>query len=290
MRVLLSLALLLAPAAACVDDDPAEPAPPAVTSGAYHHYAQTAWNLPTSSTDARGFGFDLDDDGDVENQAGAVIGALIGIGLDVEGANLDAFDRGAVVALYSVRADSLARDASVSWRVLNGISPGAPRFDGTDTYFPTSDEGLLSGAIRDGVLSARHGTVTIRLPVFPDQPALAMPLVDARVERTPDGACRGRVGGAIPQDALDGTILPQLGEQAVIHMARNPDHEFTRLATDIFDDDGDGVATAGEIARSELTHGLFRLDLDRDGDDVDDAVSIALEFFCVPAIFDATAE
>ena len=133
MRLLLASLLLAAPAAGCMLDDGApEPAqPPTVTTGAYHHFVQTGWVLPASNDDVQALAFDIDGRGDpTDNQLGAWINALDGLGLDVQLANSEAFDSGAVVVLHSVRADSIENDGSVTWRILDGqihevaITPG----------------------------------------------------------------------------------------------------------------------------------------------------------------------
>lgn len=279
------MALLFAPAAACVDD-PNLSEPPVVDSGRYHHFAQTGWIIPATYGEGNSTGFDFDDNGEIDNQAGAVMGGLQAFGLDVLTANREAFASGDLVVLHSVRADSLVDDASASWRILSGLAVTPPRFDGTDQLIVAGESGLLSGSIDDGVLDASFGGVTLRVPFFRDQAPLLVPLVGARVEMTPTAeGCHGLIGGALDEATLDADVLPALAAQIVTHMDRNPEHEFTAVVHDIFDADADGVATATEIASAELTRSLFRLDLDRDRDGYRDSVSFALGFGCVPARF-----
>lgn len=277
------LPLLLAAALpACVD--PASPdAPPAVTSGELHHFAQTGWSVPTVDED-RTLGFDLDGDGRRDNAGGALLRTLATIGLDVGGASADAFARGEVVQLHSLRADALDDDASVSWRLFVGLSREQPRFDGTDAFLATSEAGLVSGAIRGGRFDGAIGEATIRVPFFRGQPGLVIPLRVAHVAFDPATGA-GRIGGAIDGFVLHDEVLPALGDQVVRHLARNPDHEFTRAAIQIFDGDGDGAVSRDEFVRFAGDLLAYDVDLDHAGDD--DAISFSLGFGAVPATFTA---
>jgi hypothetical protein len=289
-RAYIALSLVLAPAAACIDSEEPDEVP-VVRTGDFHHFMQTAWVVPTTWQEVRGQGFDFLDNGGVQNAIGHVLEQLDGFGLDLALANIEGFGNGDVVVLHSVRADSLDTDTSVSWRVLNGVTPTPPTFDGTDAFLVTSDEGILFGDITGGTLTAGHGTATVRLPYFPGQRALELPLVDARVEMSLDGTCHGKIGGLVPADMLDSMVLPQLGAQAVEHMARHPEHEFTAIAIRVFDDNGDGVVTAQEVADGRLTRSFFTPDIDRDHDlGEKDAISFGLAFDCVPATFTVASE
>ena len=266
--------------------DPAEPGPPTVETGAYHGYVQRGWVLPHNATEAQALGLDVDSDGTIDNQIGAVIGSLINLGLELDTAATDAFASGDVIALHRLRADDLATDSSVEWRTFTGASATPPRFDGTDAFTVAAETGVITGMIRAGHAELSWGETAIALPFFPAQAALAAPLVDARllIDVDADG-CSGRLAGVIPLIEVQQAILPQLAAEAIIHMARHPEHEFTRLATQVFDDDHDGRVTVDEILADPITRGLFSADVDRDGDGERDGVSFGAAFDCVPAQF-----
>ena len=279
--------LLLAPLAtfaACTD--PAEPGPPAVETGTYHGYVQRGWVLPHDRTESIALGQDLDGDGYVDNQTGSLIGSLIGLGLELDTAADDAFQSGAIVALHRLRADSLVTDASIEWRTFAGVPAPAPRFDGTDAFTAAAETGRVTGMIRHGRAELTWGETRIALPFFPAQAALEVPLVDVSLLLDVDaGGCSGRLGGVIPAAEVDEAILPQLAAEAIIHMTRHPEHEFTRLATQVFDDDHDGRVTVAEILADPITRAFFKPDIDRDGDGERDGVSFGAGFDCVPASF-----
>jgi hypothetical protein len=293
MRLPLATVFLLAlsaPLAACVTDDPALPEPPVVDSGRYHHYVQTGWTLPATSSEAYQLAFDLDGDGSGDNNAGNIIGALAGLGLDASGTSAGAFARGDVVILHSVRADDLVDDGAVSWRVLAGEADAPPRFDGTDVLRAGSDDGWLLGPLVQGRADLSWGGVTLALPFFPDQPPLELPLVEARLAATITASgCSGRVGGVMLNADIE-TTLPRFAAQAIVHIERNPTNRFAEAAHNIFDEDRDGTITVDEIVTSSLTRSAFRPDVDLDGDGDPDGLSFGLGLECVPATFSAPGE
>lgn len=288
----LALPVLLVTACSLESVDPG-PEPPVVTSGTYHHYAQRLFNLPANSTEAFQMGFDLDDDGTVDNQAGAVIAALGGLGLDVQTASDEALNGGGLVILHSVRADALVDDTSVSWRVMAGVPTEAPpRWDGTDVLRFAGDDGRFVGRIGlTSLAEMEWGTVSVPLPFFPDQSPTVLPLANARIRASiSDRDCDGVIGGAMLAADIE-TTLRRFARQAITHIERHPEHELARVAYQVFDDDGNGVITVDEMVNNSITQSLFAPDLDLDGDGrSDDALSFGFGFSCEEAQFWAPGE
>lgn len=294
LEVMRLLAFPLAAAAllpACLDDDDSDArVPPTVTTGTYHHYAQSAWIIPATSEMAQRHGFDLDGDGRIDNQAGAVMAALGGIGLDVQTESDRALAGGDLVVLHSVRADTLVDDASVSWRVLAGAPTTPPRWDGTDVFRVAGEDGSLVGPIMSGTARMDWGVVNLPLPFFPEQSPMVLPLADARITATisADG-CTGSIGGVMLATDIEDT-LARFVRQAIRHIERNPEHELAVIAHEVFDVDEDGTITIPEMADSAIAEALFRPDVDTDGDGRDDGLSFGLGFTCEAAQFTATGE
>jgi hypothetical protein len=292
MRALALPALPLLLASACVADSADDgPAPPVVTSGTYHHYTQRLFTLPSNSSEANALGMDLDGDEIVDNQAGAVIAALSGLGLDVQTASDEALAAGGLVILHSVRADALGEDDSVSWRVMAGAPTDAPpRWDGTDTFRFAGDDGSFVGAIDRRGAEMGWGVIAVPLPFFPDQSPTVLPLANARIRATiTDTDCDGRIAGAMLAADID-TTLRRFARQAITHIERHPEHELARIAYQVFDDNDDGVITVDEMVDDPITQGLFRPDLDLDGNGRDDALSFGFGFSCEAAQFAAPNE
>ncbi len=270
---------------ACADQ-PGEPGPPDVTTGAHHAFIQHGWRLPPASSDWRAIGFDLDHDGTIDNNAGALIGALGGIGLPIDDANVELVGSGELIVAHVIRADRLDRDASVAWQLWSS-SGAPPAFDGTDLVRPTLIDGELTGMISDGLLRAQWGGAAIRVPLFPGQRPVTMALTDAHLDLTVDGVCGGQLGGVLDADGFL-LALDQIAAETVVHMAAHPDHDFTRLARDVFDTDGDDQVSAAEV--TAFGRQLLRPDVDTDGDGTHDGVSIGFAFDCAPARLGAPAD
>lgn len=266
--------------------EPPADEPPIVDSGDYVQFVQTGWSLPTTSRLANELGMDLDGDGYNDNVIGAVIGALNGIGLEVTLANEEAFGSGDLVLLHSLRADSLADDATVSWQLLLGSPSEPPRFDGTDELTAVGDLGTLIGMNRGGVVTTEFGAAGLYIPLFPDQPALGLPLDVAYLEvELGNAGAVGRIAGGIDARVVRDDLLPRLAEQVITHMASHPDHPFTTGAIQIFDADHDGQVSVDEIANASITKSLLSPDLDLDLDGEYDHVSFAVGLELVPATF-----
>ena len=109
---------------------------------------------------------------------------------------------------------------------------------------------------------------------------LGGPTGRAQLELTVDGPCHGVIGGGLDAAGYQG-VLDQVAAETLAHMAAHPDHDFTRLARDVFDDNRDGVVSAAEVVA--FGRELLPPDLDTDDDGRDDALSIAFAFECAPA-------
>ena len=271
-RALLLLSLLATPLLACTDAD--VDGPPQVDTGRYAAFVQRGWTMPASGTEARAIGFDLDHDGTADNEVGALIGGLAGLGLEVADANAALLGTGDPIVAHVVRADGLDADDAVAWQLWR--SAGTPlRFDGTDRIGPSTVDGALWGAITAGTLAGQWGDTVARVPLFPDQPPVLLVLTDARLELAVDGPCRGRLGGTLT-DAARTAALDEVGRQTIAHMQAHPEHAFTTAAASIMDDNNDGTVTVAEVA--EIASSLLSRDLD-DGR----GTSFALSFECAPA-------
>ena len=273
-------ALVLAASLPACADQPDDDGPPDVTTGTYHAFIQHGWNFPATSQEWRALGFDFDHNGQLNNEAGALIGALGRIGLPIADANLEQLTRGDTIVAHVVRADGLERDDAVAWQLWTS-SGAPPRYDGADVVDADRVDGALAGQIVAGTLRAEWGEAVIRVPLFPGQGPVALATTDARVELAVGAACHGRIGGLLDEADL-ATALEQIAQQTLAHMAAHPTHEFTQLARDVFDTDNDAVVSAAEVVA--FAHMILRPDVDTDGDGARDAVSVAFGFDCAPAV------
>ncbi|MEZ4401226.1 MAG: hypothetical protein R3B06_14465 [Kofleriaceae bacterium] len=263
----------LALAAACTEAPPLElPTDPG--AGAVYAFVQRGWILDRAAAHS----VDLDGDGHPDNQLGRLIDVLGSLGLAVNDAGAEQFASGELRIAHVVRADSLD-DGTAAWTLRSGAG-APPRFDGTDQLtLPVADGGMV-GRIVGGRFEARAGELTLRVPLFPGQPAMAIPVVDGVVQLALRGGCGGTLAGAIGPAALD-ALVDVMAAEAVAHLAAHPDHPFTATAIRFLDSDGDGRVSAAEVA--DLALGLLVPDVDLDGDGAADHVAVGLGFDCVPA-------
>jgi hypothetical protein len=158
----------------------------------------------------------------------------------------------------------------------------------------TADAALdppLGGAGTADAFSAGPGAAHVVVPMFGGAP-MTLPLVKARASftRSPSQLA-GKVGGGIPQAAIDGVVLPAMQGwlEAVVQrdcpggtcVAGSQGETFLSL----FDADHDGAVTLAEVQGSDLIATLFTPDLDTDGNGTLDALSMGIGLELVGARF-----
>lgn len=282
------------------------------TTGDYHHYVTSAMHLPVDEDEADELGFDLDDDGEVDNQFSNILLALLqatGGGAFNPGAMIEPMiAEGSLVQLHSVRADDLVDDPTASWRLLVGDDASAPDFSGTGEFTVAADspmDSILDGTIATDVYAGGPGTVEIELPLLGLAP-IRFPLAGARLEaESTGGGWDCRIGGGIAQQTLDDVVAPQMVDSMNEMIAESSaPGTVGETLLGLFDEDGDGTITIDEYLANDLVLTLFRTDVDLiddpDGDGVGeyapgvdgirDHLSLGVGFTAVGAVFDVADE
>lgn len=267
--------------------------------GTRETWVVASMTMPTNATLAQDQGFDLDGDGTVDNQLGAVISALTSAGsLDFQGGVNAAFDTGATVQLVETYTG-----ASTSVALRTGTPAVAPcsgpedvvcrrHLDGATAF--TADAAAdppLAGAGTADAFSAGPGTAQLAVPLFGSAP-LALPLVRARVSLERSGArLQGKVGGGVPQADVEAVLLPALAAWINEVVAADcpggvcePSSTGEQLLG-IFDADEDGAVSVAEVQENPVVATLFRPDLDTDGNGAADALSLGVGVELVGAVF-----
>lgn len=256
--------------------------------------------LPTNASEATTYGFDVDGDGTVDNQLGNIIAALAGAGsFDFQGAVDAAILTGAAVQLVETTTG-----ASTAVAFSTGVPGTAPCTDpsnlttcgrhlnGTTSFTasPPVDPALV-GTGTSAAFQAGPGAATLQVPLFGGQ-ALALPLLMARASFTRSGTTlSGKVGGAIPMAAVNGTIIPALYDWIVAAIALDctgttcTPGSLGETLLALFDADHDGTVTLAEVQGNALVSSLFAPDVDTNGDHVLDALSAGFGYQLVGAIF-----
>lgn len=161
--------------------------------------------------------FDVDDDGEVDNMLGDMLGAF---GETKAQNDLDAViaDGRFVLIFEYVDLDGVLNDDSFRTHPYRGT--GSPPYDVTGNTVRVSSEDLVGGSypahqfsqsmLSDGMLDVRGGQIWLPLPL-PGAPALIVPVIAARMEvevqgntalPSPGVEADGKVGGAVELDAL----------------------------------------------------------------------------------------
>ena len=312
MSKAVAVAWLTVLAAGCLDrSDPCARDPMAVDpDGTVRGYVIDRIDLPGNSAEAHTYGLDIDYwyEGAADNQLGQVLGAIAeyaGYDLDVEANAL--IDAGAILHLFELRATSLTDADGVGLRIGQAIdADGDPtdNFSGDEPlgFDPGRSQGDVSGTIINGYLDLRVGTAPVAV-TFPglDAPYF-LPLIEARVaaELVTETEIRGVIGGGIPQEVIDTSLLPILHDGLTRIIARDcpagtcESGSFGDALLRVFDVDHDGTMTLAELRDSSLTQSLLAPDLDLRRDDGEpqdacadsrdaDALSVGLGFHAVRA-------
>src|SRR5437868_1216590 len=118
-RQLLLAALVPMSLVACGGSDGA-PTP----EGAHTHYVSNKIFVPTSSTESREYGLDLNGDGTVDNQLGATLAALKSQGgFDIQGTIDKAVADGSIILLVDFQTKSFTSSAAAGIQVFLGDNP-----------------------------------------------------------------------------------------------------------------------------------------------------------------------
>jgi len=139
-------ALLLVPLFAC-GNSPAKHAdakpvdmmidmrvPPPDAPPGFFYYVIDHEHVPTSNTEARMYGLDLDGDGTVNNQLGMVLATFSGMGFDIQGTTTKAIDTGSILMLGDLYALDFTNTTGSTFTMFDGANPSpAPCSSSSDT-------------------------------------------------------------------------------------------------------------------------------------------------------------
>jgi hypothetical protein len=303
LSMLLSLALIAtSPVAAQVAQAKPKPHP----SHHHHHHGHKAVkhgfvidniDTPTSSSQARDVGLDLNGDGTADNRLGQFFGTLASQGFDVSGLVDEAVRSGAFVTLMSVKTKSLKKAKGVKLRLFRGVPVANPVFSGGSfSVDKTQPRSQLKARIKAHVLIPQPGPMTIGMPAFVStRPAVTYDLRAGRIVATclSTQCFDGHLAGGIPSEEIDQRFVPELGAALRAIVARDcpttppdpcPAGTTGETALNLFDTDHDGVITDQEIRDSPLVKSLLAPDLDLvGGDGVADSLSVGFGFTAAAA-------
>jgi hypothetical protein len=232
MRSLLILSAV--PLVACGGDGGIEPEGPRYT------YVVSEAALPPSGSSqvAREYGLDLNGDKVADNQLGAALGTLQGMGFPLQPALTEAVDQGDVILLLELQAKSFASASAVGFQVKLGATPmPAPCTSTQDTacrrhlsgqatftISPSSpNNAAVTGKIAGGTFDGGPGEISLQLGLGGGD-GIRLDLIGARARATgmsEAGIDSVIVGGALTEADLTAQVLPAIQAQIAPVLARD---------------------------------------------------------------------
>ena len=271
----------------------------------------SAYVVPTSSTEAKEFGMDLDGDGTIDDKLGSIVSLFASQSdpgeylLNAELA--ETLAAGEMLLVLRVYPDGEGPDNDQVWvQVLEGrVYDATPLFDGNDvvTLAPDADpENALCGARHDWRYEANPSRARFPLPLdlarggffWMDMNRL---MITGEVDAAgwPDIT----VGGGLSREALEQEFYPWWADLLNARIAADPEGGSATLGLDLFDDnceqsiDGcdplpegcaeDGLVSVDELHCNALLNSAFSPDVDFfDLDPSNDLLSVGVRLSAVP--------
>jgi len=288
---LLAAAALLPTLAACGGGDDGQPTP----EGMHYHTVANKVFVPTTNTQAREYGLDLNADGTVDNQLGMVLSTLGSMGFDIQTTIDTAVNEGSIILLSDFQTKDFMNTTAAGIQVYLGdkaTATPAPCTDANDTtcghhltgsgMFTISatspSNAALSGKIINGTFTGGPGNLSLQIALG-GTTAIQLDLIGARAKATGVTATSiGSVifGGAITKDDIDNKVIPAIQTQLVPIIARDcpnampttctcMDNSTGKTILGLFDADHNCSVTVDEIKSNSLIVSLLSPDVTIDG-------------------------
>jgi hypothetical protein len=285
--------------------------PNTTPEGEHYGFVFDSMEMPTSNADAVAVGFDLNGDDVVDNTFGRAMARLSVDGLDINGSLSRKLATGDLIMLADLQAASLTDARAAGFLTYFGDDPQpAPcsavndcghHLDGTGAFEIVTDSPagvVCRGDIASSVFVGLGGELPM-LGAIGEQ-NLSFVLHDARVELSAvneDGFVEGRIGGAVDENELELQVFPAVHATLAARVAADctggaapacgcADPSTGRAYVTLLDENDDCVVSLTEVKANGLIQSLFEVDLDRDGDQIPDAMSYAVAVTGKKAAFD----
>jgi len=109
--------------------------------GTHYHYVTNQVFIPTTNTQAREYGLDLNADGTVDNQLGMVLSTLAGMGFKLQDTIDTAVAEGSIILLVDFQTKDFTNTTAAGIQVFLGDMPTPAACNGTETYDPVAKTG-----------------------------------------------------------------------------------------------------------------------------------------------------
>jgi hypothetical protein len=270
----------------------------------------SALDAPSTADESEAAAFDLDGDGNVDNQLFSALSSLAGVEpeLDLQPTIDESLSAGLLIQLLEA---NLGKGCATTL-LYEGEDRDVPvnpsdNFSGEESFrvIGTARGSMLGVHVDGTVLAGDGGVAELRLPLFRDTEPIELPLVAARVRYvvTPNGMIDGAIGGAIRADVVDGLVIPSFTASLQTVVARDcfgstwPDccnvGSTGGTVLGAFDANRDCELAIEEVRGASITQSFLGPDVDLynggvlqpNVDGVLDAVSVGIPFTAVNAFF-----
>ncbi|MCC6748010.1 MAG: hypothetical protein IT371_10155 [Deltaproteobacteria bacterium] len=246
--------------------------------------------VPSSSPDVQKYGLDLDGNGTKDNAVGAIFATIGGLVTELDPKTIiDAkLKDGTMIMLFRVLADALnasPKAAVYSFQGKDQDGNAADNYSGSEEFLidpVTASNPMLRGSISASKLDVGPSTMKIPLPISKGAP----PIVEVRLARiegkvSATGIVDGVIGGAIPKSEITAKVLPAVASIIDDVYKNSKDANTKSQLGSMFDTNNDKTIDANEFSTNPLVTTFFVPDIDTDGDNTPDAISIGLGFTAV---------
>lgn len=292
--------------------------------GAHTHYIANKIFVPTSSTESREYGLDLNGDGTVDNQLGATLAALKSQGgFDIQATIDTAVNEGQIILLVDFQTKSFTSSAAAGIQVFLGDkaqTTPTPCNGSADTTCgkhltgtastavaansPTN--AALAGKIVGGTFTGGPGNLSLQIALGAGSP-IQLDLIGARAKASGisdttigSGTSGGVIfAGAISKSDIDTKVIPAIPPQLETTIMRDcnmltspPGCGCTSGSTgatiiSFFDANHDCMVTADELRNNSLVMSLLQPDVTINGVM---ALSLGIKATAVGATFTVSGE
>jgi hypothetical protein len=216
-----------------------------VPEGTHYHYVANQVLVPTTNTQAREYGLDLDGDKNVDNQLGMVLSTLGGMGFDIQSTLDTAVAEGSIVLLVDFQTKDFmnASAAGVQMFLGNNDMVTPPACNAGEMYNETTKTGCkrhldgsgmfvldansptnaaLGGRIVNGTFTGGPGDLSLQISLGGTAP-IRLDLIGARAKgsglsemmlgTTTSGGFV--LGGAVTKEDIDNKVIPAIQQQLV---------------------------------------------------------------------------
>ncbi|HEY5923638.1 MAG TPA: hypothetical protein VIV11_18280 [Kofleriaceae bacterium] len=229
---MLAAALIPTSLVACGGDDGGNVVP----EGMHYHYVANTVLVPTSNTQAREYGLDLNGDGTVDNQLGMVLSTLAGMGFDIQATIDTSVAEGDIILLADFQTKDFTNTTAAGVQVFLGENPTPAacmtgemynemtktgckhHLDGTASFSISAGSPTnvaLGGKIVNGTFTGGPGDLSLQIALGGTDP-IKLDLIGARAKGAmiSDTAIGSMTfAGAVTKEDIDTKVIPAIQAQ-----------------------------------------------------------------------------